>query len=412
MKEKIYIVGAGISGLIAALNLEKAGFNPVIYEASDSPGGRIKTDIIEGYQLDHGFQVLLDAYPKAMEYFDYDKLKLRKILPGAILFNEGKTTTLGDPSRHLPFLWPTLVSGVANLRDIYLLWSLHRSVQQQTDKEIFCSEEMPTIEFLSRMGFSNRIIHKFFKPFFTGIFLETELETSCRMFQFVFKMFGRGYATIPEGGMGALAGQLIERLQRTTIHYNTPVAVLEEGKLTLADGSSVPADGILVAASSSDLLPGDSGAVLWLSCDTLYFETEVRTIKKPIIGLITESDSLINNIFYPTSISNIQKGASELLSVTVVKRHKLKETELISRVTDELNRICGIENPRFIKRYNIAKALPALDSLSTEWTEKKGRSGANIYIAGDHLLYGSTNAAIISGERAARAMIDNLEVQA
>ncbi|MBT8284576.1 MAG: NAD(P)-binding protein, partial [Flavobacteriaceae bacterium] len=386
-------------------------FSPVIYEASDYPGGRIKTDIIEGYQLDHGFQVLLDAYPKAREYFDYDKLKLQKILPGTILFDRGKTITLGDPSRHFPFLWPTIISGVANLRDIYLLWSLHRSVQHQTDEDIFSSEEMPTIEFLRNKGFSNRIIDKFFKPFFTGIFLETELQTSCRMFQFVFKMFGRGYATIPEGGMGALAGQLIERLQRTTIHYNAPVAGLEEGKLILADGSSIPAEVILVATAPSDLLPGDSGSVSWQSCDTLYFETEVRTIKNPIIGLITESDSLINNIFYPTSISNIQQGTRELLSVTVVKRHKLKETELISRVMEELESICSIENPRFIKRYNISKALPTLDSLSAEWTEKKGRWGTNIYIAGDHLLYGSTNAAIISGERAARAMIGKLDAQ-
>lgn len=411
MKENIYIIGAGISGLVAALNLEKAGFSPVIYEASDAPGGRIKTDIIEGYQLDHGFQVLLDAYPKAREYFDYGKLKLQKILPGAILFDRGKTITLGDPSRHFPFLWSTMVSGVANLRDIYLLWSLHRGVQHQTDEEIFSSEEMPTIEFLRRKGFSNRIIDKFFKPFFTGIFLETELQTSCRMFQFVFKMFGRGYATIPKGGMGALAGQLIERLQRTTIHYNAPVAGIEEGKLILADGSSIPADGILLAAPSRDLLPGSSETLSWQSCDTLYFETEVRTIKKPIIGLLTWPDSLINNIFYPTSISCTKKGARELLSVTVVKSHKLEESELISRVMEELESICGIENPRFIKRYKILKALPALDSLTAEWTEKKGTWGAKVFIAGDHLLYGSTNAAIISGEMAALAMIGKLDAQ-
>ncbi|WP_246020054.1 NAD(P)-binding protein [Muriicola soli] len=100
---KIYIVGAGISGLVAAINLEKAGYSPVIYEASETAGGRIKTDVVDGYQLDHGFQVLLDAYPKAKEYFDYDALKLQRILPGAMLFGADKKLRLGTPVGIYPF---------------------------------------------------------------------------------------------------------------------------------------------------------------------------------------------------------------------------------------------------------------------------------------------------------------------
>ena len=68
----IYIIGAGISGLIAALELEKNGCHPTIIEASDSVGGRVKTDVIEGYQLDHGFQVLLTSYPAAQKYLNYE----------------------------------------------------------------------------------------------------------------------------------------------------------------------------------------------------------------------------------------------------------------------------------------------------------------------------------------------------
>ena len=50
--QKIYIIGAGVSGLIAASVLEKNGLNPTIIEASGRVGGRVKTDIIDGYQLD------------------------------------------------------------------------------------------------------------------------------------------------------------------------------------------------------------------------------------------------------------------------------------------------------------------------------------------------------------------------
>ncbi|WP_246020052.1 FAD-dependent oxidoreductase [Muriicola soli] len=308
-------------------------------------------------------------------------------------------------------MWPTLTSGVASIRDVYLLWTMHRHLQKLPDEDIFRTEEMSTMEFLRREGFSDRLINTFFKPFFTGIFLETELRTSCRMFQFVFKMFGKGYATIPEGGMGALADQLANRLQRTKIHYNSPVAGVEERKLVLKDGQELEADRILVATAATELLPVKTAVVKWKSCDNLYFETELRSFKKPVIGLITAPDSLINNIFYPTSISCENSGKRELLSVTVVKEHHLNEEELIRKLEEELRRLCGIEEVRFLKRYHIARALPELDSLTADWTAANGKLGKSIFKAGDHLLYASTNAAIISGEMAAEAMINSMRAE-
>ena len=78
---KIHIIGAGISGLIAARVLEDSGFNPVIIEATDRAGGRVKTDILNGFQLDHGFQVLLTSYPAAQKYLDFEALDLQLFLP-------------------------------------------------------------------------------------------------------------------------------------------------------------------------------------------------------------------------------------------------------------------------------------------------------------------------------------------
>ena len=75
--KKIYIVGAGLSGLVAALELEKSGFEPVILEASDRVGGRMKTDVVDGFRLDHGFQVLNTAYPEAKRYLDFSALQLK-----------------------------------------------------------------------------------------------------------------------------------------------------------------------------------------------------------------------------------------------------------------------------------------------------------------------------------------------
>ena len=114
---KIYIIGAGISGLIAAKVLENNGFHPIIIEATDRAGGRVKTDIVKGYQLDHGFQVLLTAYPTAKAFLDYNALALQTFLPGATIFKNGKQKTLGDPLRSISLLFPTLFSGIGNFSD-------------------------------------------------------------------------------------------------------------------------------------------------------------------------------------------------------------------------------------------------------------------------------------------------------
>ena len=114
---KIHIIGAGVAGLVAAIELEKSGYAPVILETSDSVGGRVKTDIIEGYQLDHGFQVLLEAYPMAKKYLDYKGLELQKLLPGAVIYRNGHAHKIGDPTRDFSFMWATLTASIGSMAD-------------------------------------------------------------------------------------------------------------------------------------------------------------------------------------------------------------------------------------------------------------------------------------------------------
>ena len=91
---KIHIIGGGVCGLIAAKTLEDQGFSPIILEATNSVGGRVKTDLIEGYQLDHGFQVLLTAYPAAQKFLDFKALELQNFLPGASFLKREKKIKL------------------------------------------------------------------------------------------------------------------------------------------------------------------------------------------------------------------------------------------------------------------------------------------------------------------------------
>ena len=94
---KIHIVGAGVSGLVAAKVLESHGYRSVVIESTDRVGGRVKTDFLDGFQLDHGFQVLLTSYPEAQKHLDYKSLELQKILPGAAIFLSKKQKIIGNP---------------------------------------------------------------------------------------------------------------------------------------------------------------------------------------------------------------------------------------------------------------------------------------------------------------------------
>ena len=268
---KINIVGAGISGLIAALVLEKEGYSTTIYEATDRAGGRVKTDIYKGYQLDHGFQVLLDAYPMAKKYLDLESLSPQKFLPGALIFKDGRQETLGDPLRNLSLLLPTLVANIGTISDKFKILKLNLELKGLSLEQVFSSEETSTLAFLRNRGFSDDIISSFFKPFFSGIFLGPNLGTSSRMFQFVYKMFGGGLAVLPKAGIGAIAQQLSSKLKNSNIILNTPVQKVLEGKLILADGKELPSHYTVLATEASHLAEGiKKEAVSWKSCDTFY----------------------------------------------------------------------------------------------------------------------------------------------
>lgn len=411
-KQPIHIVGAGISGLIAARVLEEQGFAPVILEASDRAGGRVKTDIVEGFQLDHGFQVLLSNYPAAQQYLDYKALELQEFEPGACVFRKGKQCFLGDPLRKPTVLFSTLFSGVGSLLDKIKILQLNLRLRKKTVQDIFAAKETTTKQYLEQFGFSQRIIEDFFQPFFTGIFLETALQTSSRMFEFVFKMFGEGMAVLPKGGMEAIAQQLTGKLQQTTFRFNTKVAAVKEQEILLENGEILPSNYTIIATEASHLLDSTKQQpISWKSCQTLYFTTPKRLYQQPFIGLIADKNSLINNIFYHNSLPTKQQGAGELLSVTVVKEHGLSEDKLIAQVKQELQEVCTIENASFLKLYNIPKALPQLKDLRYEITAAATKLTAHIFLAGDVQLNGSLNAAMIAGERAALGVADAIKQQ-
>jgi protoporphyrinogen oxidase len=407
---KIHIIGAGVSGLIAAQILENYGYHPTIIEASNSVGGRVKSDVVKGYTLDHGFQVLLTSYPAAKKYLDYDGLSLQKLLPGATIFKNGKAQTIGDPLRNLSLLFPTILSSIGSFADKVKILKLNSLLKKKKITAIFKTSEKSTLQYLEDFGFSKEIITDFFKPFFSGIFLEPNLKTSSRMFEFVYKMFGEGLAVIPKNGIQAIPNQLKNKLTQTKIRLNSAVKQVKNNRIILENGEEIESNFTIVATEASALISNlKNQETQWKSCDTLYFECEKREINKPLIGLISDKNALINNIFYTTSVATTAAGTMQLLSVTIVKKHDLNEAALIAKTTEELKTFCGISDLTFLKRYQIKKALPQLSNIQYELSSTETQLNSSVFLAGDQLLNASLNAAMIAGERAAMGVIKTLE---
>jgi len=410
MKQKspsIHIIGGGISGLIAARVLEEHGLSGTIIEATDRLGGRVKTDVVDGYNLDHGFQVLLTAYPAAKKYLDFDALALQEFLPGSAIFKNGKQKIIGDPLRNLSLLIPTLFSEIGTVNDKLKILALNRRLKKKSIQNIFAEKEQTTLAYLENIGFSETIITDFFIPFFSGIFLENKLDTSSRMFEFVYKMFGEGNAALPKDGIQAIPKQLFEKLKNTTCVFNTKVKSVENGSIILESGEIIKSNFTIIATQASGLVSNlKNQATLWKSCDTLYFEVTKREIRKPLIGLIAAPNALINNIFYHTSLQTSATATKELLSVTVIDRQNLTNKQLVAEVQKELKELCNIDSCTFIKQYNIPMALPKLQDIEYEMLPSETRLTEAIFLAGDTQLNGSLNAAMIAGERAALEVIN------
>ena len=409
-EQKIYIIGAGVSGLIAASVLEKNGLKSIIIEASDRVGGRVKTDIIHGYQLDRGFQVLLTNYEYAKKYLDYTKLELQKIKAGSLIYSQGRIETIGDPLRDIKFLAPTLLSLVGTFKDKFKIASLNLKLKNKTIEEIFSAKEQTTLDYLHKYGFSDKIINQFFIPFFSGIFLESKLSTSSRMFEFVFKMFGEGYAAIPKNGMEEIPLQLKRKLKDSIFKFNSKVISVNSNDIILENGKKLIYDYVIVTAEPNQIIPNLKGQkISWKSSQTLYFTSSVKSIKQPIIGLLAEKETLSNNVFIHTNLDTFIRKQRELISVTVVKEHKLTKTQLIEKVKAELEKHCLMKDLSFLEMYDISKSLPVISNIQYSIAPSETKLNDKIFLAGDNILNASLNASMISGEKAALGILEVIQ---
>ncbi len=404
---KIGIIGAGITGLTAANYLKGAGLSYTIFEKSNKVGGRVQTDVHDGFLLDHGFQVFLTGYPEAKKLLDYNALGLRPILPGALLLGE-KKRAVWDVFRVPSKGFETLFSGVATVKDMYLMWKLRNMVCNTSVSQLLNFEECTTVDYLNNFGFSRKIVDFFFKPFYSGIFLETELQTSNRMFLFVFKMFAESDTALPANGIQAIPNQLAEKLDASAIHLEEPV--LEVGvKHIVTEKASYPFDAIIdTRIPTSNERPSKS-------CGTwnFYFSAADSPFKDKAIALNTRKAPLVNNICVLSDIApNYAPKGKSLISISVIlneERNALEEATMLEATKTELNEVLPESASwQFIKAFKIPHALPKIEQLKEPTAFNFALDERGVIVASDYQSYGSVNAAMQTGRLVAAHLVATL----
>lgn len=403
MNPIVIIIGGGLAGLTAARQLQELGIDFLLLEGSDRVGGRVRTDVMDGFRLDHGFQVLLSAYPEVQRWLDMKALDLRRFRPGAtLLLPSGRKDMLGDPLRDFGSLLPTAFSPSGSFADKLRILRLKKRVSDMSIEDIFKQEERSTQDVLkNEYGFSQKIINRFFHPFFTGIFLENDLSTSRRMFDFVFKMFGEGSAVVPNMGMEQIPKQLAEPIPTDRIVTGAYVTKVSGQQVELTDGSTYSAPHIIVATEAMGLVQ-ELGSVKKAHRSTthIHYIADKAPLRKKLIALNTRKNRLVNNL---CTINRIAPGyaprGKQLISMTVVGDSSVLPKDLDKAVRNEMRWWFGRRTDTWehLHTRTVSYALPDQSSVEQNVPDETMLLRPGLYVCGDHLLNGSIDAAMRGG---------------
>ncbi len=366
----VIIIGTGLASLSAGIELEKFGHSCLFVERDSKIGGKVQTTFFEEkYYLDHGFQVLLPEYAELKTLLPKLDLELKTFHSGAALNSNGKIQKIADPFRHPQNFLSTAFGNYGTFKDKVLVLKLQAKVALSDPNKLLEAETGTSLEFLQNFGFSQMMIENFWKPFFSGIFLEQELKTRSGFMLFLYKMFAAQPVAVPKKGIGELTQQMKNLLTKSEFILNAEVIHSDEISVTTADHKKI--EGKKVISFASDVK-------LWGSVCTLHFVAPESPIDGPWLFLNSKrNNNLVNHIAVMTEVSKEYSITDEsLISVNIIK-NKISNEDF-NQVMEELEVIFGkaVKRWRFLRSYEIQQALPLCLTRGSNFLDTPSQQGA------------------------------------
>ena len=409
----VVVIGAGLSGLAAARQIQASGLTVVVIESSDAVGGRVRTDKVDGFLLDRGFQVLLTAYPELATQVDMKALDLQAFDPGALVWisskngGHGKGHVVSDPFRKPSTLFATTFAPIGSLIDKLRIVLLRLRVMRGVAPKLLLNNDMSTLDALRSAGFSHRMIESFFRPLFGGVQLDPQLATSRRMFDIIFRSLSEGQSVLPACGMQALPEQLGERLTHNTVHLNSPVESLDGTTVILRTGERIAARAVVVATdgpTASTLLGLPPVHSRTAGC--VYFSAATPPTKKKYVILDGSGKGPVLNVAVLSTVAPSYAPPGKHLIAAALPGVISGNLEQLAR--QQLRDWWGpqVDDWKHLRTYAINHGGPV---QSAPFSPKQRVSlGNGRFVCGDHRDTGSIQGALYSGRRCGEAVVQSL----
>ena len=404
---EILIIGAGLAGLTAASTLKNAGHEVLIVEADDAVGGRVRTDIHEGFLLDRGFQILLTGYPELARHLDLEALELNAFAPGANIFRNGKFDVISDPFRSLSAGLSTITSSAVTFQDKLALLRLRFSLIRGTAL-ISQNEDEKVLGHLETLGFSKKAINNFFVPLLGGIGLDPELQGSARLSLLILKMLFTGTAALPKNGMQAIPNQLAENIGKENILLNHSVEKIDGTEVTLESGEKIISSHVVIATESpaaSQLLNQQELPSRSVSC--VYFAAPHAPTKTTALLLDGQKSGPALNVAIITNIAPSYSSNNETLIASAIPGHYTPEA--LQSVTEQMRNWFGeqVDDWKHLRTYSIRHGQP--DFHPKMPFRRTTQIDTTKWVCGDHRDTPSIQGAMVSGRRTAESLIKSLK---
>ncbi len=401
---RVGIVGAGLAGLAAAKEVSAAGHEAIVYEASDGPGGRVRTDQVDGFRLDRGFQIMLTAYPECKELLDYDRLDLQTFLPGASVRIGDAFHRIGDPLREPKQLKATLTAPIGSPLDKLRILSYRLKVSRGSVESMWEGVGTTAAHRFEKLGFSDRMVQRFLQPLFAGITLDADLQGSSQVVDFVFRMLSAGDAAVPAQGMGAISDQLAGSLPGGSIHFGAKAERVTPSSIAIAGGDDANVDAVIIATDATESArlakTEDPG---WNSVTSLWLTSPIAPIDQRVLTLNGSGRGPINSMAPMSHVSaDYAPEGSHLFVVSAPTIDPQAPAAMRKQLVDWFGPVATTYEEIRVDRIEKAqpKQLPGHDARAS--VEANG-----LFIAGDHRRDASLNGALASGRAAARAAMES-----